>query len=185
LKWGTKALRDLIFSPPINAQAVHMKKNKLKFFLQITLGLLITIPAWAQVVAACGNVEGYAYYHYAGSVSKKDSGFTKDKITGGMTTIQKMPDGTFDILVVDSRKRIISMVQDGGKVLLLRRGEKDATFMLYFPNNSIDIYSLWIDAEGQKKYDLLSSRGGDSTAVHKSSVMSGLCTELNLNNLPN
>jgi hypothetical protein len=160
------------------------KINLLKIF-QISVFILFSSSASAQVVAACGNLEGYAFYHHSGSVSKKDSGFTKDKITGGMTTIQKMPDGTFDILVVDSRKRIISMVQDGGKVLLLRRGEKDATFMLYFPNNSIDIYSLWIDAEGQKKYDLLSSRGGDSTAVHKSSVMSGPCTELNLNNLPN
>lgn len=160
------------------------KINLLKIF-QIIMLVLFSSSVSAQVVAACGNLDGYAFYHYSGSVSKKDSGFTKDKITGGMTTIQKMPDGTFDILVVDARKRIISMVQDGGKVLMLRRGEKDATFMLYFSNNSIDIYSVWIDADGQKKYDLLSSRGGDSTAVHKSSVMSGACTEINFNTLTN
>jgi len=160
------------------------KINLLKIF-QITVFVLFSNSASAQVVAACGNLDGYAFYHHSGSVSKKDSGFTKDKITGGMTTIQKMPDGTFDILVVDARKRIISMVQDGGEVLFLRRGEMDATFMLYFQNNSIDIYTVWIDAEGQKKYDLLSSRGGDSTAIHKSSVMTGSCTELNFKHLPN
>lgn len=162
-----------------------MKKIKFKTIFQLCFGLLITFPALAQVVAACGNVEGYAFYHHAHSVSKKDSGFTKDKITGGMTTIQKMPDGTFDILIVDARKKIISMVQDEGKVLLLRRGEKDATFLLFFPNNAIEIYTIWVDAEGQKKYDLISSKGGDGTPVHKSSVMTGACTEINFSALSN
>ncbi len=172
-------------SPPSYSQAVIMKKIKFKILFQLTLGLLISLPAWAQVVAACGNVEGYAYYHHHGVVSKKDSGFTKDKITGGMTTIQKMPDGTFDILIVDARKKIISMVQDEGKVLLLRRGEKDATFLLFFPNNAIEIYTIWVDTEGQKKYDLISSKGGDGTPVHKSSVMNGTCSEINFNVLAN
>ena len=131
----------------MNIKSLSVKSMKFALCLTVFLGTLIT-SASAQTVASCGSVEGYAYYHYAALVSKKNSGFDKDKITGGMTTFQKMPDGSYDILVVDTRKKIISMVQDGGKVVLLRKGAKDATFMLYFPNNSIEIYTLWIDGEG-------------------------------------
>ncbi len=164
---------------------VHMNHKNL-FSLLCALAFAITsINASAQTVANCGSVEGYAYYHYAGLVSKKNSGFEKDKITGGMTTFQRMPDGSYDILVVDSRKKIISMVQDGGKVVLLRKGSKDATFMLYFPNNSIEIYTLWIDGDGQLKYDYVSSKGGDATSIHKSSVMVGQCDQINFNLISN
>lgn len=168
----------------MNIKSLSVKSMKFALCLSILLGTLIS-SASAQTVANCGSVEGYAYYHFAGLVPKKSSGFDKDKITGGMTTFQKMPDGSYDILVVDSRKKIISMVQDGGKVVLLRKGAKDATFMLYFPNNSIEIYTLWIDGEGALKYDYLSSKGGDATGVHKSSVMVGRCDEINFNLISN
>lgn len=161
-----------------------MKNNRLYKAALVLLSFSVNL-AWSQTVASCSNPDGYAYYHYAGVVSKKDSGFDKDKITGGMTTIQKMSDGSFDILIVDTRKKILSMVQDGGKVVMLRKGSKDATFMLYFPNNTIEIYTIWVDADGQKKYDYLSSKGGDATSVHKSSVMIGKCDEINFNLLTN
>ena len=133
-----------------------------------------------QTIANCSNPDGYANYHYAGIWSKKESGFTKDKITGGVTTFQKLPDGTFDILFVDSRKKIISATQDGGRVLFIRKGKKDATFMHLFPGKVIEIYTLWIDNDGIKKYDLLQSKGGDEMPVHKSSVLVGKCDEINL-----
>jgi hypothetical protein len=158
-----------------------MKITKNKIVVAASLWLTFLTTSWSQTVATCGNPEGYAYFHDAGLVLKKNSGFEKDKITGGMTTIQKMPDGSYDILIVDTRKKIISMVQDGGKVMLLRKGEKDATFMLYFPNNSIEIYTIWVDSEGKMKYDYLTSKGGDTTFVHKSAVMIGRCDEINFN----
>ncbi len=134
---------------------------------------------WAQTIATCGKPEGYAYYHYAAMLPKKDSGFTKDKISDGMLTIQKMPDSSYDILIVDASKTIRSMVQDGGKVMLLRKGTKDATFILYFPAGSLELYTFWVDSEGQAKYDSLQSRGGDGAPFHKSSVMVGSCDVIN------
>lgn len=162
-----------------------MKSIKFFYFAIFLTFAILSSSIHAQTVASCGEVEGYAYYHYSALVSKKNSGFDKDKITGGITTFQKMADGSFDILIVDTRKKIISMVQEGGKVVLLRKGAKDATFLLYFPNNSIEIYTIWIDNDGQFKYDYLSSKGGDATGVHKSSVMVGRCNEIDLSLLSN
>jgi 3-hydroxymyristoyl/3-hydroxydecanoyl-(acyl carrier protein) dehydratase len=161
-----------------------MNQLLLKIFT-LVLFSVCTTTTWSQVIASCNNPEGYAYYHHSGGVSKKSSGFDKDKITGGMTTIQKMPDGSYDILIVDTRKKIMSMTQDGGKVLMLRKGAKDATFLLYFPGNAIELYTLWIDAEGQAKYDYIASKGGDITPVHKSAVMVGRCDEINFNLITN
>jgi hypothetical protein len=139
----------------------------------------LNFNSFAQIIANCKNPEGYAYYHHQGMVPKKSSGFQDDKITGGITTIKKMPNGKFDILIVDVRKKIISMVEDGGTVMLLRAGEKDATFLLYFPNMTIELYTIWIDSEGNQKFDMLQSKGGDAMPVHKSSVLVGNCDSIN------
>ena len=88
-----------------------MKSLRALLFFTLTA---ISCSSFSQTIASCGSVEGYAYYHYAGLVSKKSSGFDKDKITGGMTTFQRLSDGSFDILIVDTRKKIISMVNGVG-----------------------------------------------------------------------
>jgi hypothetical protein len=140
----------------------------------------------AQPIADCKNPEGFALYHHNKDAAAKID-FEKDKITGGMLSIHKIKDGTYDLLVVDSRKKITSMVQDGGKFLLLRKGKTDATFLLMFPNSSIELYTLWTDARGRHKLDMLQSRGGDETNLfsHKSSVMVGNCDSINFSLIGN
>ena len=142
--------------------------------------------ALAQTISDCKNPEGYAFYHHNKDTSAKID-FEKDKISDGMLSIQRIKDGTYDLLVVDSRKKITSMVQDGGKFLLLRKGKTDATFLLMFPNSSIELYTLWTDARGRHKLDMLQSRGGDETNLlsHKSSVMIGTCESINFNLIGN
>ena len=131
-----------------------------------------------QAITSCKNPEGYAYFHYSGQVSKADSGFTKDKITGGMVTLQKVGEKQYDILFVDVNNQIISAIGDGGKVMLLRKGKTDATFVHYFSGMVVEIYTFWIDAEGNAKYDLVQSKGGDLMPIHKSSVMVGTCSQI-------
>ena len=111
-------------------------------------------------------------------VQKSSSGFQKDSITGGITTIKRLSDGAFDILIIDARKTVISMAQDGGKILMIRKGDKDATFLHYFPGKVIEIYSIWLDKEGKAKFSLLQSKGGDDMRVHKSSVLVGDCDSI-------
>jgi hypothetical protein len=141
--------------------------------------------AYSQTIADCTNPDGYAYFHYSGVVSKKDAGFQKDKITGGITSIVKLPNGKFDILIVDTRKTIISMTNDGGSVMLLRRGKKDATFLHIYPGKVAELYTLWMDTEGRAKFDLVQSKGGDNMLIHKSSVMVGSCDSINFDLIQN
>lgn len=139
---------------------------------------LTSNAAFAQNIASCGPSSGYSLYHYSKLVQKKDSGFDKDKISGGMTTLQRNSNGEFDIQMVDARKRIISLVQDGGKVVLLRAGESDATFMHFYPGLVIELYTFWRDTEGKHHYDLIQSKGGDSMPIHKSGVLTGDCDQI-------
>lgn len=145
------------------------------FLLLVFLGSSLT---QAQPITSCKNPEGYAYYHYSGQVSKANSGFTKDKITGGMVTLQKVGEKQYDILFVDANKQIISAIGDGGLVMLLRKGKTDATFVHYFSGKVVELYTFWVDAEGLPRYDLVQSKGGDSMPIHKSSVMVGTCTQI-------
>ena len=146
----------------------------LKTFTVVAFALT-SCAAFAQNIASCGPSSGYALYHYSKIVQKKDSGFDKDKISSGMTTLQRNSSGEFDIQMVDSRKRIISLVQDGGKVILLRSGETDATFMHFFPGMVVELYTFWKASDGKYHYDLIQSKGGDAMPIHKSAVLTGDC----------
>jgi hypothetical protein len=141
---------------------------------------------FSQTIADCKNPEGFAYYHHNIDKNKKTE-FEDDKISGGMLSIQKVNDKTYDLIVVDSRKKITSMTQDGGKFLLLRKGEIDATFLLIFPNSSIEIYTLWLDGKGNSKLDMLQSRGGNDTLLtsHKSSILIANCEPINFSLITN
>jgi hypothetical protein len=148
--------------------------------LGATGSFILTSHAYSQVIATCANPEGYANYHYHGLAQKKDSGFIKDRISDGLTTLQRLSDGSYDVLFVDVRKQVISFKNDGAKILLLHRGSNDATFLVAVPGTVIELYTFYIDADGVKRFDFLQSKGGDGMLVHKSAVMTGLCSELNL-----
>jgi hypothetical protein len=107
-----------------------------------------------------------------------DAGWQKDFISSGLTTLQRLDDGNYDILLVDVRKKIISLRQDGGEILLLRKGREDATFLYIHPGMVVEMYTFWTDAEGHHRYDLIQSKGGDGMPVHKSSVLIGDCDEI-------
>ena len=152
-----------------------MKNSILVQLMAFVLICFSVLPASSQPIANCGKTEGVALYHHFGIIKKKDSGFIKDEITSGLTTIQKTGPGSYDILMVDSRKKIMSLTQEGGKVILLRKGKSDATFLHYYPGMVIEIYTIWVDAEGKSSYDLIQSKGGDGMPIHKSAVLTGQC----------
>jgi len=155
------------------------KMRKIKRTLFSALTIAVT-GANAQTIAECSEPEGYAYYHYSGIVRKDQAGFHKDKISGGVTKIEKLANGDYDLHFVDSRRIIISTKQDGGNVFLLRRSEKDATFLTIYPGKTIEIYSIWIDKENNSKFSVLQSKGGGILPIPKSSVMVGDCQFLDL-----
>jgi hypothetical protein len=157
---------------------MRLKANLYKSVLCILLTFSWSISA-SQTIADCRNPEGHALYHHnsrGGSPS-----FEIDKISNGMLSFQKLKDDSYDLLVVDSRNKISSMVQDGGRIILLRKGKSDATFILIFPGSSIELYTLWLDQEGRARLDMLQSRGGDllRLGAHKSSLMTASCEKIN------
>ncbi len=135
--------------------------------------------AFAEDITTCKNPTGMAYYHHANIIRKKDSGWGKDKISDGRLTLKKISDGEYDILIYDATKTLFSLKQDGGQIILMRSGENDATFLHFYPGRVIELYTFWKDLSGKFKYDLIQSKGGDLTLVHKSSVLIGSCTEIN------
>lgn len=148
------------------------------------LPLLLLLVAFspitvAQNITTCRAPEGYSYYHYRGITSKDRSGFAKDNLSNGVFTIKKIDSGTFDILYVDARKTVTSSVGDGAIVRLLRRGKSDATFITIYEGSAIDLYTIWVDSDSNPKFDLILSRGGDSTLLHKSGVLVGQCDPIN------
>ena len=148
-------------------------------YLAVAILLLTPIASSATTdIATCTDLSGNAFYHGAALVQKKDQGWKRDQITGGRTTFKKLKDGTYDILILDAMKKLYSVRQDGGEVILLRKGEKDATFLYLYPGRVIEIYTLWQDLDGANRLDLLSSKGGDEMPIHKSSVMTGLCNQI-------
>ena len=130
----------------------------------------------AQVITSCQNPKGTGFYHHHGPTSSSESGWKDEKITGGITTLNKMTDGKYDILIVDARKSVSSFRQEGGEVILLRRGTNDATFLHMYPGMVIELYTFWKDAKGKFKFDMLQSKGGDGLQIHKSTVMVGECS---------
>lgn len=132
----------------------------------------------AQVITSCQNPKGTGFYHHHGQISSPESGWKEEKITGGITTLNKMADGKYDILIVDARKSVLSFRQDGGEIILLRKGANDATFLHMYPGMVIELYTFWKDAKGKFRFDMLQSKGGDGLQIHKSTVMIGECSAI-------
>jgi hypothetical protein len=149
--------------------------NYIKIILISIVMLFLPINVNAQEIATCKNLEGYSYYHFSGVVPKNKSGWNDDKITGGVTTLTKNANGEYDILILDASKTIKSLTQEGGKVILIRKGVKDASFIHLYPGMVAEVYTFWTTTDGKNKLDMLRSKGGNGVLVHLSSLMIGEC----------
>jgi hypothetical protein len=92
---------------------------------------LHTSTAKAQVkeIAVCGDLTGYSYNHNSRIVQRTDAGWVKDQISRVKTVLKEISPDKYDLLVLDASGSIWSAVQDGGKVLLLRKSPSELTFL--------------------------------------------------------
>ena len=138
-----------------------------------------TSPAIAQSqIAACENLKGYIYYPYISPVTKDKSGWIKDSITGGRSILIKNTSGQLDIIFIDSiRNTPISSIEEGGKVIMLRKSFNQIAVLISYDAVS-EIYTYWKTDDGQLQYSLIQSKGG---LVSKSGAMIGTCQFINFN----
>ena len=152
---------------------------------KLLVGFLMafSFKAYAIDIAQCSNPSGKSYYPELGFITKKDSGWSDDKITGGLFKLSKIGNDKFDITFVDATKRITSSVEDGGTVLLLSRGDTDISFLVVYPGKTAEIYTFLINKSGKSEYIQITSRGGSQVMIAKATLMRGDCEYINFNKL--
>ncbi|MYM36419.1 hypothetical protein GTP38_18995 [Duganella sp. FT94W] len=136
---------------------------------------ILCLPLHAADIASCSNPTGTGYYPETGIITAKDSGWTDEKITGGITKLIKINDKEYDILFVDVRKEIISARSDGGYVILLNRGKSAVSVLVVYPGKTAETYTFLQANSGKFEYIQTLSRAGDGVLITKATVMRGDC----------
>ena len=149
---------------------------KLLAFLVLAV---LSLPLYAADIASCSNPSGKGYFPETGIVTAKNSGWSEEKITGGITKLSKRGDNEYDILFVDARKEIISARQDGGQVMLLNRGKNVVSVLVVYPGKTAEVYTFLKTSSGKLEYIHTLSRAGDDVLITKASVMRGDCDYIN------
>lgn len=145
--------------------------------------LVCSFHAYAADIASCSDPSGKGYYPEIGLVGEKDSGWSDEKITGGITKVAKLGKDEYDILFVDVRKEIVSARQDGGHVLLLNKGKNAFSMLVIYPGTTAEVYTFLKDNSGKLEYVHTLSRAGDGVLITKASVMRGNCSYINFDAL--
>jgi len=141
--------------------------------------LIASSSAYGQIVAAgCGEQTGYTNRHYKGDLSKQDSGFVKDSpFSGGEIQVERKRDGSYDFLIIDHGVKLFSVVDDGGRVHLLRRSSEGATFLVLSHNRIIEVFTFWMDPQDQPRFDVMQSMDDQRG---RNSLFTGTCRILDL-----
>jgi len=156
-----------------------IKKMKKILFIILSVSSFYT---YSQTqITACENPKGFVYYPYISPVPKDKSGWIEDKITGGKSILVKNPNG-LDLVFVDSVKKTpLSSVEDGGKVILLRKTTNQISVLVDYQSVT-EIYSYWRTDGGQLQYSILQSKNGVVPGtLSKSGVMVRTCQFINFN----
>ena len=170
-----KIIIDNNFFHNFNLFPSELKGKIMKVILLVMGMALFSGTAFATDIASCSNPKGKTYYPYLGAVTKKSSGWTDDRISGGIVKLSKNEQDEFDILFVDSAKRIVSSKEMGGQVVMLNKGENEVSFFVYYPKEVVEVYTFLTNKDGKNEYVHITSRGGDMAMVTKSSIFRGDC----------
>jgi hypothetical protein len=150
----------------------------MKRFISALALLTFSGAVFSQEHATCKNPEGHSYFFQRGIVQAKESGWTKDKISSGILTLRKNGSEDYDILYVDATRQVHSTKGEGGVVKLLRAGENEMTFILFYPGSTIELYTFLQDDTGKGRLSILTSKGGDSLVPYKQSILVANCSAI-------
>jgi len=146
------------------------------------LVLLFPTIVFSQEIAVCHSPKGRAYYANIGLVRANEAGWRDDEISGGRFTLTKQGND-FDLLYFDIvTKSVVSSKGDGATVVPLRDGVNNFTILVYYPNNTIELYSFMRENSGALSLHLIQSKGG-KTLIQKSSIMVAKCDFINFSSI--
>lgn len=140
--------------------------------------LSFSISVHATDIAQCSNPSGKSYYPELGLVTKNKSGWSDDKISGGLTKLTINENKEFDIVFVDSLKQIISSRDDGGTVLINSFSSESMTFLVIYPGKTIETYTFVRNKSGKYEYIQTTTRSGDEVLITKVSLLRGVCSSI-------
>jgi hypothetical protein len=136
--------------------------RKTLFSAMAAAGLFVVpLKCAAMTIATCGAQSGQSYYQPTGPASAASgaAGWQKDGITDGSLTLTVNDSAEFDVLQVDASKRVISALNDGAKISPIRLSADEVAVSVYYPADTIEIYSFFRDATGRSSLIFLQSKG--------------------------
>jgi hypothetical protein len=149
----------------------------MKKILLILLFLILPTISFAETVASCQNPKGHSYYPFNDMTIKKDAGWFKDGISGGITQLEIDKDGNYDIQFVDASKQIVSAKKDGANIVPLAKGENKFAISTIYSGNSIETYAFFKEKSGELSFTMTQTK--INTAIAKAGVMQGTCNFIN------
>ncbi len=160
-----------------------MKKLLLKIIL-LLIPFIFSSTLIAKDIANCESLDGYAYYLNYGLVPSNESGMADDYISKGKTSLKLLnkEKNEFDILYYDALGSITSSKQDGASILPLLVSPSSISLIVYWPSQTIEVYSFWREDNGKTKYSLQQSKMGD-VPIRKVNLMVGDCSYLSFASL--
>ncbi len=153
-----------------------------KILLGLTL-IIVTSTAFATDIASCSNPSGKTYFPYLGYIPKNKSGWDDDGIKGGITQVTVDEKGLYDVLFVDSTKKIISSRQDGGEVFLYAIGSTSFGLVVIYPQKTVETYNFVKNKDGLLEYFQTTVRTGENVSSVKGSLFRGTCSFINFKGL--
>jgi hypothetical protein len=154
----------------------------------VLVGFLILISfklafAEEEIIAHGENPKGKSYFPYLGIVPKKSVGWQDSSITDGIFEVV-VSNGVLDVRYVDSAKRIKSSIADGGQVSILFKGDNEVSVIVHYPKNGIEVYTFYVDKDGNKKFILTQARGGENVPITQSSIYTSSCDFIYFDKFP-
>ncbi len=153
----------------------------------LTIGLLLfgnVLPAIDLLsnikIASCSQPTGRAYYPELGITTTETSGWKDDGIKNGIVQLSKIGKNKYDIVFVDTYRRIISSVEEGADVLMLSYDKNIISFLVISSGKTVDIYTFLKNNSGKLEYIHMTSR---SILMPKFSVMRGNCDFIHFSKL--
>jgi hypothetical protein len=157
----------------------------MKYILTISLllfsNVLPAIDLLSNIkIASCSQPTGKSYYPELGITTTKTSGWKDDGIKSGIVKLSKIGKNKYDIVFVDTYRRIVSSVEEGSHVLMLSYKENIISFLVISLGKTVEIYTFLKNNSGKLEYIYISSR---SILMPKASVMRGDCDFINFSKI--